>query len=523
MTTTHAVVAPLAVAFITAVATLAGRAQPSVRRTASTLGVFAYAAAVAYLDYAVLTGDGSVLAYQVGGWVAPYGISFVADPLSAFFLTLTALVAVPSLLFALRDLDGYGDQFFHPLYAFLLVGVTGGFLTGDLFNLFVWFEVTLLASYALVAFRSTGKETLAATRYLVVNLVGSALMLVSIGGLYGVTGTLNIADVARRVADPAAYNVDPVPVLGLALLLISVFALKAGLVPLHWWVPSVYDAAPPAAAALLSGVVKKVGVYAILRLSFTVLQGSAIPVPVRLFGLSTPLDVVGVVLLVMAAGSVLLGGLTAVDRPSLAGTFAYSSIGQLGFIVVPLGIAAIEPSVRTLALTAALAYALAHGLAKALLFLVSGTISDATGTTRLSDIGGLAGRSPLLAGAFLVGVLSLVGVPPLVGFFAKFAVFRVAATSSLAALAVVIVGALLTIAYATRTWNRVFWGARTPAVADADVDRYLLACCLGLALVVVAAGVGYDPVLQFTQHAANAATPAGRDAYIAGVFGGESA
>lgn len=521
MTTTHAVVAPLAVAFIAAIATLGARESASVRRVTSALGVLAYAASVALLDYHVLTAEPHVLAYQVGGWVAPYGITFVADPLSAFFLTLTALVAVPSLAFALRDLDGYGGQFFHPLYAFLLVGVTGAFLTGDLFNLFVWFEVILMASYALVAFRSGALETLTAARYLLVNLVGSAMMLVAIGGTYGVVGTLNIADVSRRLANPAAYNVDPVPALGLFLLLISVFALKAGLVPLHWWVPSVYLAAPPSATALLSGVVKKVGIYAILRLTFTVLDGSAIPVDA--FGLTSPLDVVGVVLLVMAAGSVVLGGLTALDRETLAGTFAYSSIGQVGFIVVPLAIAMLEPTVAEEALLAALVYALAHGLAKALLFLVSGTVTDATGTTALRDIGGLAGKSPAVAGAFLVGVLSLVGVPPLVGFFAKLSVFRVTATTSLPALAVVVVGALLTIAYATRTWNRVFWGEQTATVEDARVDPYLLACCLALAALVVAVGVGYDPVVRFARLAAEAAMPMGRDAYVNGVLGGAHA
>ncbi|WP_020222874.1 complex I subunit 5 family protein, partial [Halarchaeum acidiphilum] len=413
------------------------------------------------------------IAYQVGGWPAPYGITLVADPLSGFMLALTALVAPLVLVYSLRAVNAPGQRVsYHALFHFLLAGATGAFLTGDLFNLFVWFEVTLMASYGLVAFYSGADGTLAATRYVALNLVGSSVMLLAVGGLYGVTGTLNMADMARWLAD--ASPAEATPVLGLSLLLLAVFALKAGLVPFQWWVPSAYAAAPAPATAMLAGVAKKVGVYAIIRVGFVVFAAADPGLSIGFSGTADALlAAYGPVLFALAGASILVGGLAAIDRPTLEETFAYSSIGQVGFIVLPLAVAASVPALRAVGVAAALVYALNHALAKPLLYLVAGLVGDATGTTDLGELGGIAGRAPVLAGAFFVGALSLVGVPPLAGFFGKLLVFRTAALGgATAALGVAVLGALLTIAYVSRTWVRGFWGARTPAVeAMARPDR----------------------------------------------------
>jgi multicomponent Na+:H+ antiporter subunit D len=415
-----------------------------------------------------------------------------------------------------------------------------------------------MSSYVLVLFYSGPEHTRAALNYVVLNLLGSAAMLLAIGGIYATTGTLNMADLARRLAEPAAYDVALAPVLGLSAVLFAVFALKAGLVPFQFWVPAAYRAAPTPVTAVLAGVVKKVGVYAVVRLYFTVFAAASLP-ELSLPGLAPVADgasflaFFGPVLFVMAAASVLFGGFAAVGGTDLDEVLAYSSIGQVGFVVLPLAVAATVPEVRALGVAAALVYAFNHGLAKSLLFLASGTVEAAVGTTRLADLGGLAPRAPLLAGAFLTGALALVGIPPLSGFFGKLLVFDTAAraaaleaTGAVAALGVVLVGAILTIAYYTRAWNAVFWGdpservdAALPArwarprrtgaesaVADGrgdggvavDADptgsgrtlRELtlageLTVVLALAVAVVAFGVGFEGLLATAEAAATAA------------------
>jgi multicomponent Na+:H+ antiporter subunit D len=344
-------------------------------------------------------------------------------------------------------------------------------------------------------------------------------MLVAVGGIYAVTGTLNMADVARRLADPAAYGVDVAPVLGLSAVLFVVFALKAGLVPFHFWVPGAYRAAPAPVAAVLSGVVKKVGVYAIIRLYFTVFSAASLPVILPGISGRSVLAFFGPVLFVVAVASVLVGGLAAIDRPDLDGLLAHSSVSQVGFVVLPIAVAATIPGLQVLAITAALVYALNHGVAKALLYLVSGTLQSGVGSDRFDDLGGLAARSPLLGGAFFVGALSLVGVPPLVGFFGKLFVFDTLGRGGAdLALAAGLVGAVLTIAYVSRAWNRAFWGPQTPIVEAFRPERGLLVVVLGLAVLVVLLGIVADPVVRAAEAGATAALD--RSGYVTAVLGG---
>ncbi|MFB6095503.1 MAG: complex I subunit 5 family protein, partial [Halodesulfurarchaeum sp.] len=353
----------------------------------------------------------------------------------------------------------------------------------------------------------------AALQYVVLNLVGSAVMLLSIGGIYATVGTLNMADLARRLADPAAYGFDPAPVLGLSALLFAVFALKAGIVPFQFWVPGAYRAAPAPVSAMLAGVVKKVGVYAIIRLYFEVFAAATLPVSLPGIGGRSVLAFYGPVLFVMATASIVFGGVSAVARDDLEDLLAYSSIGQVGFTVLPLAIAATIPSLRGLAIIAVLIYALNHALAKALLFLVSGTIRSGAGSTNLQDVGGLSNASPLLTGAFLIGGLALVGIPPLSGFFAKLLVFKTALGGVNALpLGVALLGAILTIAYISRAWNRGFWGDPSPAVEEFRPDRVELTVLGVMALAIVAVGIGFDPVIQFARAASDAALA--RGAYI---------
>ncbi|HKL30061.1 MAG TPA: proton-conducting transporter membrane subunit [Natrialbaceae archaeon] len=530
--TEQIVIAPLIVALVAAIATLGTKYWPRLQRAVSVLGGVAYLAVVALL-FQTVQAEG-ILTYQLSDWAAPFGISVVADSLTAFMLVLGAVVSFVALAFAATYVDEFGQRLsFHPLFHFMMVGVSGSFLTGDIFNLFVWFEVMLMSSYVLVVFYSGAEHTKAALQYVVLNLVGSAIMLLSIGGLYSVTGTLNMADLARRLADPAAYGIDPAPVLGLSVILFAVFALKAGIVPFHWWVPAAYRAAPAPVSAVLAGVVKKVGVYAIIRLYFTIFSVATFgDLGLPGFAGDSLLAFYGPILFVMAAASIFLGGFGAIDRDNLDDLLAYSSIGQVGFIILPLAIGATATGVvpgtggttiRTLAITAALIYTVNHGLAKGGLFLVSGAVYEAVGTIEFDDLGGLSERAPTLSVAFLVAALALVGIPPLSGFFGKFLVFDTAvqavavdAPGAELALVVALGGAILTIAYVTRAWNRGFWGPPSELVEDAYSPRQQVAIALLLVVAVVAVGIGFDPVFRAAEDAARAATNTGayRDAVL---------
>ncbi|WP_122090250.1 complex I subunit 5 family protein [Halalkalicoccus subterraneus] len=511
------VIAPMLVALLSIVATLGTRRRLGVQIVLSLAGVLAYAGTIGAIAWRVALSPGaSPATYQLGGWPAPFGITLVADALSAFMLTMAAVVGVGALVFSVSYMPPDEQRvFYHPLFHALLLGVTGAFLTGDLFNLFVWFEVMLMASYAFVAFYGRAEHTRAALRYVSLNLIGSAVMLLAIGGLYAVTGTLNMADMATRLADPAAAGIETDAVVGLSALLFAVFALKGGLVPFQFWVPSAYRAAPLPVTALFAGVTKKVGFYAIVRLYFTVFGAAELSVSIPGVSGESLLAFYGPVLFCMAVASVVVGALGALDADSLEGVFAYSSISQLGFIAIPLaiGAAATTPAIRRFAVLAALVYALNHALAKAALFLAAGTVRDAVGTSRLGDLGGLAGRSPVLAGVVFVCALALVGIPPLSGFFGKLLVFDVAVRAgAVPGLVLLIGGTGLTIAYTTRVWNRAFWGDPSAVVDASSPDPVQLTVLVAFAVALVAVGIGFDPVYRFADAAATAATD--RGAYI---------
>ena len=518
------VIAPLLIALITAVFTLFVRRFSRIQRAISLGGAFVYLGAVILLASSVM--DQSILVYQLSGWPAPFGITLVADALSVFMLGLTAVVSLAAIAFSTRFMSEYAQRVsYHSLYHMMIVGITGSFLTGDVFNLFVWFEVLLLSSYVLVGFYSGPEHTRAALQYTILNLLGSAVMLLAIGGLYATTGTLNMADMARRLGNPGQFGIDVIPVLGLAALLFAVFALKTGIVPFHFWVPAAYRAAPAPVAAMLAGVVKKVGVYVIIRLYFTVFAAATLPDGLLLPGFigRSFLGFFGPVMFIMAVASILLGSVGAISRLDLDGLLAYSSISQIGFIVLPLAVAATVPEVRTLGITATLIYILNHGLAKSMLFMASGTVQDAVGSLQFNDLGGLAKRTPILSGSVFVGMFTLVGIPPLAGFFAKLYVFRTTTIASVIggrgavlALAVALGGSILTIAYVTRAWNRGFWGVQPEIVRTATYSPILITIVSGLAASLFFVGVGFEFVLSAAETAAEAALT--REEYVTAVL-----
>jgi multicomponent K+:H+ antiporter subunit D len=449
---------------------LAARLGDGVRRA---IGL---AATFALLPLALLllarVADGTHLVYALGGWAPPFGIVLVADRLAAVMLLLTAIVALASLVYAWAGDDPPGSQY-QALFQFQLLGINGAFLTGDLFNLFVFFEVLLIASYALLLHGLGAQRVGAALHVVVLNLVGSALFLFAVGTLYGVTGTLNLADLAR-VMPLLGPDVAPLARSG-ALLLLGVFALKAALMPLGFWLPRAYAAATGATAALFA-VLTKVGVYAILRvypLVFGPGAGEVANVAVAW--------VLPVALVTLAFGA--LGVLAARTLRMSAGWMVVYSVGTL---LVAVGL-------FSEAGYAAAVYYTAHStLASAALFLVSDLIARqrVIGGDRL-EVADSMPHGAVLGSLFFVTAITIAGLPPLSGFIGKLFVLEAAITARGAVLiwSVLLVAALVVIVAVARTGSALFWRAavEVPAGRAPPLDRRavgatagLLACVLGL-------------------------------------------
>jgi len=395
------------------------------------------------LRLVLLAADGEQRVYALGDWPAPFGIVLVLDRLSALMVALTALLALVCLACASTGADREGP-FFHALFQFQLMGLNGAFLTGDLFNLFVFFEVLLIASYGLLLLGATPARLRAGLHYVIINLLGSALFLIAVGLLYAMTGTLNLADLALKL--PALAPDKRMLVQSAALLLLAVFALKAALFPLLLWLPGAYAAASAPVAALFA-IMTKVGIYAILRVHLMVFAPVA--------GMLQPdltTWVVPAALVTVAAGA-----LGALASRGLAAATAWLTLMSAGTALAIAGLAT-EPAV-----SAALFYVLHSTLASAALFLLTGAIAAQRGAARDALQRGprMLQHGPLGV-LFLLAAAAFVGIPPLSGFIAKIMLLQ-AAPAGVARTAIwtVVLGAtLIALLTLTRAGIALFWSAR---------------------------------------------------------------
>jgi multicomponent K+:H+ antiporter subunit D len=388
-------------------------------------------------------------AYFVGNWPAPYGIVLVLDHLSALLLVLSAVVALGAVIYAVSGWDGAGRHF-HALFHFQLLGINGAFLTGDLFNLFVFFEIMLIASYGLMLHGGGPWRLKAGFHYVAINLVSSAVFLFAVGLVYGVTGTVNMADLATKV--PRLADGDQAMMRVAAVLLFSVFALKCALVPLHWWLPSTYAAAPAPAVALFA-VLTKVGAYSIIRTQ-TLILGTA----PAMFA-----DKADKLLFGAAMLTIVLGALGVLGSKRLLDLASYSVIASMGTLLVAMS------GFDARSLAAALYYLVHSTLIGAALFLLVDMLAACRARAEDRLVPAPFMRRPtLFAGLFLLTALAAVGLPPLSGFVAKLAVLdglRRASPSSAALTWTVILLAsfVLLVGYA-RAGSILFWKA-SPALA----------------------------------------------------------
>ncbi len=380
---------------------------------------------------------------QVGGWPAPAGITLVADRFAGIVLSVSSAMLLVVLLYAMAQLGRDAlDWWFHTKYLILTAGVALSLVTGDLFNLFVGFEIMLIASYVLLTVKTGPGEVRATMSYVVINLVASALFLVVIAFTYTTTGTLNLADlaVAFETLDPAVRN-------SLGLLMLVVFGIKAAIFPLFMWLPDSYPTAPTPVTAIFAGLLTKVGVFVIIRTQ-TLLLGQDGPSTLLLF---------------IAGATMTFGVLGAIAQNDIKRILSFHIVSQIGYMVMGLGF------LSAAGLAAAILYITHHIVVKTGLFLVGGLVEAEEGTGALDRIGGLLHRRPVIAVMFLPLALSLAGIPPFSGFVAKLALLQEGlALDRGVIVAVSLAVSLLTLFSMTKIWGGVFWGETTePGVPSA--------------------------------------------------------
>jgi multicomponent K+:H+ antiporter subunit D len=418
---------------------------------------------------------GATSVYRPGDWPAPFGIVLLLDRLSALMLVATSLVALGSVAYAC--LIGSRARYYHALFQFQLAGLSGAILTADLFNLFVFIEILLIASYCLLTLGSTRSRLRAGLHYVVLNLVGSTLFLVAVGTLYGLTGTLNLADLALRVA--VLPPMDAAVVRSAALLLFAVFALKAAVVPLHPWLPGTYAAAAPPVAALFA-IMTKVGVYGIIRVSTLVFGPDA----------GVAAEAAGAWLLPAALATQMVGMAGALATRDLRRMQGYFLIGSVGTMLTGVGLFTQE------GLTAALYYLVHSTLTIAAMFLLADLIRS-----RSAGAGALA----ML---FLFGAMAVVGLPPWSGFIGKAMVLAAAPLNPVGAWVwgVTLLAGLVGLMASARMGGRLFWlpaPASAARAAERRVGRTALAPVVGLFGAVVLLTVFGDAVTRYTRATAD--------------------
>ncbi|WP_449277152.1 Na+/H+ antiporter subunit D [Leucobacter sp. GX24907] len=392
-----------------------------------------------------LVDSAGTLVMEVGGWAAPFGIALVVDRVSALMLIVSALVLLGVFLFSIGQGLADGDEdtpvsIYYPTYLVLGAGVFNAFIAGDLFNLYVGFEILLVASYVLITLGGTQQRIRAGVTYVIVSLVSSVLFLAAIALIYGATGTVNMAQLTVRIAElPAEVQL----LLNLALLI--AFGIKAAVFPLSFWLPDSYPTAPAPVTAVFAGLLTKVGVYAIIR-SQTLLF---------------PESSVDNVLLVVAGLTLLIGILGAVSQLDIKRLLSFTLISHIGYMIFGIGMA------NAAGFAATIYYIAHHIIVQTTLFLAVGLLERQGGTTSLSDLGGMMRSAPAIAVLFFIPMLNLGGIPPFSGFIGKVGLFSVAAElATPGAYMLMGVGALvslLTLYALARAWVLAFWRPRITA------------------------------------------------------------
>jgi multicomponent Na+:H+ antiporter subunit D len=487
-------VAPLLLPMFTALVCLFW-AKPSRKRR-----IFVGLSGIAQLGVSLFlvqqTYAGQTFLAGIGNWPAHLGIVLVIDPLAAIMVALSSLIALAAILYGYAELSRRVEHPLRlPLLQFLVLGINLSFCTGDMFNLFVAFEIMLIASYSLLSLEADNWDIKQVFPYLAINLFGSTLFLCAAGLTYGLFGTLNFAGIAERGAELSG---DP-RVTALALLLLVVFGIKAGLFPLYFWLPNSYPTLPIPLSALYSGMLTKVGVYVLLRVFGTVLPHN--------------LEFVHSLLAWLAGLTMVIAVMGAISRNFIRGILSYHILSQIGFMVLAIGF------FTPLSIAASIFYIVHHIIVKSSLFLVGGVAFCLNKTDDLDRMGHLWKYTPWLGVLFLFQALSLAGLPPLSGFWGKYLIVVVGMEQrEYILVGASIIASILTLFSMLKIWNGAFWAAPEDVKVRVHDRRWIPMTLViaGLTMISILIGVGAEGFLKLSQHAANEAL--NQAAYIERVF-----
>lgn len=470
-------------------------------RNARAQGVISVAALSGVLVAAVtllVAAEKGPLVVDVGGWAAPVGIDLVADRLSALMLTVSSAVLLAVLVYSLSQGNQYGEEdtpvaIFHPTYLVLAAGIGNAFLSGDLFNIYVGFEILLAASYVLITLGGTGERVRAGTIYVVVSLASSLVFLLAISLVYASTGTVNLAQLAERLPD-----VDPGVRMAVQLLLLLAFGIKAAMFPLSAWLPDSYPTAPAPVTAVFAGLLTKVGVYAVIRTQTLLFpEGRA-----------------DTLLMWVALATMVFGILGAVAQHDIKRLVSFTLVSHIGYMVFGIALS------TEAGLGAAVFYVVHHITVQTTLFLVVGLMERRGGSTSLDRLGGLGKLAPALAVLFFVPAMSLAGIPPLSGFLGKAGLLQagVAAGTPLAWALVVgaVLTSLLTLYAVVKAWNKAFWQGAPAELPTTPLPRGMVGSTAALVVVGVLITVVAGPFYGYTERAAQ--TLRDREQYISAVL-----
>ena len=425
--------------------------------------------------------------YEIGKWSIPLGINLVLDGLSSFMLLAIGVVAAAAMLFSVRYMEQYtAKSKYLSLFLLMVAGMNGVVLSGDIFNLFVFLEIASLASYALVGFGCEHEELEASFKYMVLGSIASIFILFSIGLVYGNTGTLNLAYISKAIQES---GLNAGLTFALSLFIVG-FGLKAALVPFHAWLPDAHPSAPAPISAMLSGIlIKTLGVYALARIIFNV------------FGVSVP---IGWLLITLGLLSMVIGAFLAIGQWDLKRLMAYSSISQIGYVILGIGLGAIliasgsSPALASLAILGGLFHLANHAVYKSLLFLTSGSIEMATGTRQLKEMGGLAAKLPYTRATCAIASASIVGIPPFSGFWSKLILIIAAIQAQLYWVAAIIIFvSLCTLIMYLKVHRYIFLGELPENLQGVEESKgtmlyamIFLAClCILMGLLVLIPGL----------------------------------